>query len=99
MSPLYAAPRVWVPALNSGTDPDGTTNEARPSGPTGAVPNGVLPSEKATVPVGVANPGAPVTVAVRVTGPPTSGAAEEDDSTTAGLLLPTVSCRLPLLAA
>src|ERR1017187_1681688 len=90
---------LCVPMPSAGSDPEGTTSEARPSAPRAAVPSAVVPSENATVPLGLATPGAPVTKAVRVTTAPYDGAAGAAETAADEMLLPIVNCIEPLLAA
>jgi hypothetical protein len=64
MSPEYVEVMVWLPADND----DVVSIALPPFKP--AVPRGVEPSVKVTVPVGVRVPTVGVTVAVKVTGWP-----------------------------
>jgi hypothetical protein len=77
----------------------GTVNEARPSLPSKAVPRVVVPSENPTLPVGAANPGIPVTVAVIVTVVPADGDVGATERAVKAVAFPTVNCIVPLPAA
>ena len=75
---MYDPLMVCGPALSGAMEPDGTSKLACPSEPTWAVPRVVPPSEKVTVPVGLATPVDPMTNIPSVTVAPYSGEFGED---------------------